>query len=853
MGEKQNQALQFSFYTSLKAGFRGSRATSGGGMLPVLGPLAILMLCIFPLRASDIRLNDQDCFETQGLSVLLFHNAYHGIFGDEKMSGVEIILHGERIATSGDVRLSPTPEQWDPIPQFKDRKRSPSGNQLTASLAYPDRGLSYHIEVTPESDGFRVTVRLDQPLPSALVGKAGFNLEFLPTAYFGKSFILDTGSGIFPRHPNGPMEKDASGTMQASPIGTGQRIVLSPEDPLTRVTIASDSGPLMLFDGRNKAQNGWFVVRTLIPPDRTQNAVVWHIRPNVIPGWTRPPVVAYNQVGYTPERGKVAVIELDPLYDAPKTARLLRLAPDGEYREAFRGEIKPWGKWMRYQYARFDFSAVREPGIYAIEYAGSTTKPFQIAKDAYRSHVWQASLDTYLAVQMDHVKVREGYRIWHGASHLDDARQAPVNYQHFDGYSMGATTDSPFAPGEHIPGLDRGGWYDAGDFDIRTETQARAITDLALAREYFQVDWDETTVDEKARSVQIRMPDGIPDAVQQVEHGVIAVLAQYHAIGHAIPGIIEPTLEEYTHLGDAASKTDNRIYSARLGRLETDGMYSGLPDDRWAFTTHTTPLDYLAISGLAAASRVLHGYDDGMSAECLQTAVRVWDEEHKREPVIFKSFNTTPGVLSDEETRAAVELLIATNGGDVYRKRLKELLPVIQERFAFLGWIATRAIPFMDPEFKEGLASALRAYKVKLDEDLSKNPYGVPIVTGTWGGAGAAAGFSVQMYFFHQAFPEIVAPEYTLRGFDYVLGTHPVSNVSYVSSVGTQSKLIAYGNNRADYTFIPGGIIPGVVIIQPDFPELKDAWPFLWYENEYVVDTVTTFILAANAANAVAK
>jgi len=853
MGEQQKQVFQVSCNAFFRVNSRRQRASPAPGLPTVLYALAILLLCIFPLNASDIRLNDQDYFEAQGLSVLLFHNAYHGVFGDEKMSGVEIILHGERIATNGDVRLSPTPEQWDPIPQFKERKRFPSGNQLTASLAYPDRGLSYHIELTPESGGFRVAVHLDQPLPPSFVGTAGFNLEFLPSAYFGKSFMLDTGSGIFPRHPNGPMQKDASGVMQAAPIATGQRIVLSPEDPLTRVAITSDSDPLMLFDGRNKAQNGWFVVRTLIPANTTQNAIVWHIRPNVIPGWTRPPVVAYNQVGYTPERAKVAVIELDPLYDAPKTARVLRLTPDGEYREAFRSEIKPWGKWMRYQYARFDFSAVREPGIYAIEYAGQTTKPFQIAKDVYRWHVWQASLDTYLPVQMDHVKVREGYRIWHGASHLDDARQAPVNYQHFDGYSMGPTTDSPFAPGEHIPGLDRGGWYDAGDYDIRTETQARAITDLALAREYFQVDWDETTVDEKARSVQIRLPDGIPDAVQQVQHGVIAVLAQYHAIGHAIPGIIEPTLQEYTHLGDAASKTDNRIYSPRLGPLETDGIYSGMPDDRWAFTSHTTPLDYLAISALAAASRVLRGFDDGMSTECLQTAGRVWDEEHQRTPVIFKSFNTTAGELSDEETKAAVELLIATHGGDVYRKRLEELLPVIQERFAFLGWIATRAIPFMDPEFKAGIASALRPYKNNLDADLSKNPYGVPIVTGTWGGSGAAAGFSVQMYFFHQAFPDIVGPEYTLRGFDYVLGTHPVSNVSFVSSVGTQSKLIAYGNNRADYTFIPGGIIPGVVIIQPDFPELKDAWPFLWYENEYVVDTVTTFILAANAANAVAK
>jgi methionine synthase II (cobalamin-independent) len=48
-------------------------------------------------------------------------------------------------------------------------------------------------------------------------------------------------------------------------------------------------------------------------------------------------------------------------------------------------------------------------------------------------------------------------------------------------------------------------------------------------------------------------------------------------------------------------------------------------------------------------------------------------------------------------------------------------------------------------------------------------------------------------------------------------------------------------------------MIPGVVIIQPDFPELKEGWPFLWYENEYVVDAVTSFILAANAAAAETK
>jgi hypothetical protein len=378
------------------------------------------------------------------------------------------------------------------------------------------------------------------------------------------------------------------------------------------------------------------------------------------------------------------------------------------------------------------------------------------------------------------------------------------------------------------------------------------ITDLTLAREVFGATGDDTSIDEKARYVQIHKPDGVPDVIQQIQHGVILLLAEQKAFGHAIPGIIEPTLEEYTHLGDASSKTDARIYSANLGALEADGNYSGVPDDRWAFTTHITPLNYNVASALAAASRVLRGFDDKMASDCLETAKRIWEEEHKHAPVLFHSFNTTGGDLADEETKAAVELVLATKGEEIYRKRLKELVPTIEERFRSLGWVAVRAIPLMDTEYKDALETSVRSYKAKVDELTAMNPYGVPIAMGTWGGSGAATGFASEMYFLHLAFPDIVGTEYTLRGLDYVLGTHPVSNISYVSGVGTESKLIGYGNNRADYTFIPGGMIPGVTVLQPNFPELDEAWPFLWYEHEYVVDTVTSFILAANAANAAA-
>ena len=64
----------------------------------------------------------------------------------------------------------------------------------------------------------------------------------------------------------------------------------------------------------------------------------------------------------------------------------------------------------------------------------------------------------------------------------------------------------------------------------------------------------------------------------------------------------------------------------------------------------------------------------------------------------------------------------------------------------------------------------------------------------------------------HRAFPELIGSEHTLRGLEYVLGRHPGSHVSMISGIGARSKTIAYGMNRADYSFIPGGPVPGIVL-----------------------------------------
>ena len=798
-------------------------------------------------------LSPNETLEARGASVIVEQNHFSPIFFDEKNAGIQLILHGERVAVDGEVRLNPTPEQWDPVPMFGSRTRGPQANQLVVTSSYPAVGLNYKVVVTGEGDGFRIAVNLDKPLPPALLGKAGFNLDFIPTSYFGKTYLMDSQSGIFPRNPDGPMATDGSGDPLPLVSG-GHSITLSPEDPLTRVSITSEGAPLQLFDARNRAQNGWFVVRSQIPAGATKDAVVWHVRPNIIPNWVRQPVVSYNQSGYTPDRSKVAIIELDPNFRPKGEATLLQVTADGAEKPVLTAKTKPWGKYLRYNYATFDFSSVRTPGVYEISYAGQKTGPFRIATDAY-DRIWQPSLDTYLVEQMDHMRVREQYRIWQGVSHMDDSRQAPPNIVLFDGYHMGPNLDSPFKPGEHIPGLDVGGFQDAGDFDIQTPQNAEVVRGLALSREMFGLNWDETTIDEAAHRAQIRKPDGVQDSLQLIRHGVLQLLAQYRIFGHAVVGTVDPTLKQYTHLGDAGSQTDGRLYDPSLGPNDVAGNRSGKPDDRWTFTTDYPANDLEMATGFAAASRALRASDPKLADECLAAAKALWLAEQPKVGTNVDQSNGRDNVgnLPMTDAEATIELLVTTNGDPIYKAKLMQLLPQMLPQLFLVGGTAVRAIPYMGPEYRAALLPAVKELKARADTELAHNPFGVPILEGGWAGSNAVASFGSTMYLLHKAFPEIIGTEYTLNALDYMLGRHPANSLSLVSTVGTQSKLVAYGHNRADYSFVPGGMVPGVLIVKPDYPELRTEWPFLWFENEYTVSTTTDYIMAANAAIAAAK
>lgn len=817
----------------------------------------------------NMKVTDDGYLRGRGVSVMLYNDVYSPIFFDQKDSALQIILHGQRIATNGSVRLSPTPEQWSDIPHVDAHQADKDHDRLTASLSYPQYSLSYQVVVAAEPGGFRISVNLDKPLPATLVGRAGYNLEFLPSVYMEKSYEADHKTfGMMPRYPEDHMAPDpphaddpepvwyiaqwrkARKYMVPQPFATGNSFTLAGEDPEARITVTSDTGPIGLYDGRNQAQNGWFVLRTLIPAGKTKDAVVWHVRPNYIPNWTRPPMIAHSQAGYAADFSKVAVIELDPLYDAPRTAKLLRLSGDGSYKEVFEAPVSEPMPWLRYSYVKFDFSSVKEPGLYEIEYAGERTDVFPIAENIY-DKTWQASLDCFMAEQMDHIAVRDAYHVWHGLAHMDDAEQPPNNIKEFDGYWMGPDGYSPYKPGQHIPGLNIGGWFDAGDYDSDVFDQLQTIRNLALTYTTFHPKWDELSVDEDARSVVMHQPDGVPDVVEQVEHGVLQTLAQVRAVGHPLMGIHESNLQQYTFVGDGASESDGRLYDPKLGPNQISGNRSGKPDDRWAWTNHNAAMDYSAIASLASASVALKGWNDSLAKESLNAAIDFWNRE-KAHPG-----PNLPGrgdrFMGSMEWPAALELTIATNGAEPYKKRVEELFPGMLEHLEFQGWTAVRALPYLDASYTEQFRTALQAWLPKLDHYMAATPFGVPPSLGAWGSSGQVAEFGVEMYFLHEAFPKLVGTEYTLRAANYLLGTHPASNVSYIAGIGAASKIKTYSNNRGDDSYIPGGMIPGYIVIKPDFPECITNFGMLWYEDETTIGAATSWILEANAAEAIVK
>ncbi len=811
-------------------------------MRAILFTATMLFFTQHSLLAQDagLKLNDKEYFEMPGLNVMLASDFYP----EGHQGALSIIQNGLRVASNGDIRLEPTPGFWDPTPKAGERKVDKARQTISITMSYPDPArngtgvsaihypdlnFSYTITVKPEGKSFRVIVDLDKPVPNDWVGRVGFNMELFPGNIFGKSWYLGEQTGIFHQQLNGPMMKDAQGEYQVEPMASGKRLTIAPESDQHRMTIeAVRGGDVQLVDGRAHYNNGWFVVRSLVKAGASKGAIEWHVTPNVIPNWKHGPIVQVSQVGYHPKQEKVAIVERDRNDKNKIPVTLYRLSENGTHEKIKELVPKNWGDFLRYDYAQFDFSDVKRPGMYKIKCGTYETEPFQISASVYKRDVWQQTLEYFLPAQMCHVRVNDRERVWHGECHMDDGRMAPLNHTHLDGYVQGPSTLCKYKTGDQIPGFTKGGWHDAGDYDMRIESQSGTCYGLAQAYELFNVQYDNTTIDQANNIVEIHRPDGKPDMLQQIEHGALYVVGGYLGLGRLYRGVVEPTQRQYTLLGDPAHITDNISYNSAVLKDSTPIGYRNSPDDRWVFTEDNPARELGVAADLAATYRVLKGFNDTLANHCLKIAEAMWNNTKEPDPI--------------ERVRLAVEMLTSTRDKK-YADFLVKMTDSISAKIELVGHIIGPSLALVnDARYSSSIREAVKKLKVKVDEKAKLNPYGIPYNVATtdfgfniWGAGWMIQNFGMQQYFLHKYFPDIFPDTYMLRALDFLLGRHPGSNTtSFVSGVGAKSLTVAYGFNRADFSYIPGGTGSGTALIRPDYPELL-TWPYLWQQTEYIV------------------
>ena len=845
--------------------------------------------------AQDLRLNELEYFERQGVNVLVFSNSFNGGFNDEKNSGIEIIHHGVRTVQGGAIRLNNTPEQWDLVPQMTDRKVDAAKGTIEVALRYGDYEFESRLVVTAKGKAVEIAVWLDKPVPEQLAGEAGLNIEFLPSQYWLKTYTMDGRLGRLPRYatsqtitrPNSEKPRqfkgfktyDDRGTdrfVDPLPLDSGHRLSMATDDPSRLVTIASDDAELRLYDGRMLAQNGWFVVRSILPKDKTGKVVTWTVEPHAIPGWIREPNIGFSQVGYMPDQPKVAVIELDKNDTPQATARLMRLSDDGSATTAYSGELQTWGAYYKYNYVKFDFSSVTTPGVYFIQYGDTRSNDFLIDEHVY-DKITDATTDVWVPIHMDHMYVTEAYRTWHGEPFREGYLQAPKS-DHFDLHSQGAQTETKYKPLELIPGLNVGGFFDAGDFDIETGSNINVVQNFIRTWELFKPLRDETYVNHEQRYVELHRPDGTPDILQYIEHGVLNLVAQAEQIGHMAQTLSNSVLDNYHHLGDAASITDGLHYDPSLKPYEisADGKRSGTPDDMWAFTNRNAQLDLRAATMFAAASHALKGYNDNLAERALTQSKRLMQEAteiiRKRRDARSRQQEEDFNWLDGFERRNAI------NKPDKKRQQLMErsrrnrdrlgdmatnlqLYGATQEKqyldnYSQQIWDAMElnttqnmqtaldAIPYMDDEYRQKLRPYVEKYVEYIHGFDKNNPYGVPIGLGNWAGVNAVLNFGITVNYAHIYYPDVVQKNEVYRVANWLYGCHPYHNYSFVAVVGAaRPKQVFYGNNRADFSAIPGNVAPGLLFRKPDHFENYDDWPFLWGQNEGTIAGNTQYII----------
>lgn len=808
--------------------------------------LGVFVSCLMaPMSQAQITLNPDGYFEGSGLDFLIYHNTYI----DGRQGGLQLLLHGTRVLDSGTLFYRTSDGKHDGyyrdgIKKRGERKVDLDNGVVSLSFELPSVGLNHNLKITADGQSITITAHLEKPVNWDIIEECVIKIEIFPEFYFGKTYF---GGGVSDYFRERHMGRKVL-------ISEAEEIIVAPETPLRTITFSGKNAVLSLHDERRDLRVAGYMIFATLPKGSQETEFALTITPKLDSTWRRTPVIQASQVGYHPKQQKVAVLELDSRVSKIGNMQLIRLdEATSALVPAKVGKPEAWGSLFDYNYYTFDFTDIVRPGQYYLRYGDQQLGPFRINADVYEN-AWHPTMDTFFPVQMCHTKVRDYLIVWHGACHIDDAVQAPPNLKGIDGYRQGAETETNFKPKEHVSGLDWGGWHDAGDFDLPSGAVAGSAMWIALAYEEFGVERDVTSVSREKRLVEIYEPDGKNDMLQQVAFGMEYLLGHYRAFGHIGAGVIATRGPDYGRVGDPTSISDGLIYDATLKPGEVKDGRSGTFDDRWVYTNRSTGGQYQFTQMAAIASRVLRGHDDSLAEECLRAAKEVWAFEQSHDPVTFPvAYQPQEDDSHSWELAATAELYLSTDD-EQYKNRLLALIPSIEAmpatRFGHgTGFTLLRVLSKLkDDTFHQVIRKKSKEFQESWATTFSKSPYGVTMNFGIWGNNWTVLQHTARLYYFVKQYPDLFDAEYIYSGLHYNFGRHPATNHSYVSAVGANSATIAFGFNRNESTYIPGGVVSGASLIRPKFPDYRER-PWDWYQTEYVIQGSAAYVFDVLAAN----
>lgn len=474
--------------------------------------------------------------------------------------------------------------------------------------------------------------------------------------------------------------------------------------------------------------------------------------------------VKVNQVGYLPQRAKMAVVT-----DGRATGAFsVRRSQDNA--EAFSGTLAAarrdddTGDTVRIA----DFSALAEPGTFYLDVAGvGASDPFAIGSGVYAEAFVLAARSFYgqrCGMAVDLAPSHPGYS--HPACHV-------------------AGTPNPDALLHASSGLSgpidgTGGWHDAGDYGKYVVNSGITTGELLWAYELFP---------SRVGAVNLHIPES----------------------GNQTPDLLDEArwnLEWMLKMQDADGGVWHKLTSERFGAFVMPHLDNGGP--RYVIGTGSSPFKSSCATGdfaavMAIAARVFRPFDAAFADRALQAAERAWRWLSGNPAVIFRNCcgvqtgEYGDSNCADERLWAAAELFRATGGADYNAYFIANYLAggASLTDGNMQSWQNVRPLALLtyalsgQPSTDEGARARIKADTQTVAGAVvartNANPYRVSLRSAeyVWGSNGVVADYGVLLAVANVLSPNPAYLDAASDNLDYLLGRNTFG-LSWVTQVGAR-------------------------------------------------------------------